>query len=197
MTSDQHEKLKGRAERKTRRTTLKHHLPAQWCGCRRGLLWWKLQRSPVKQKGETADLFTGELDKICLFCFSLFSYYTLVTKIYNASLISIQFPFGTMLIHSLPSEVHKKAKETKARCVWGKFSKQLKNKCPKYKTPKSLRYEDIKVQILREKLFPPLTKDQEHRGHSTECVIQKCGDKGEILYQGKKSERQSKPFWQS
>ena len=45
--------------------------------------------------------------------------------------------------------------------VWGKISKQFKNKCPKYKTPKSLRYEDIKVQILREKVVSSI--DQRSR----------------------------------
>ena len=66
------------------------------------------------------------------------------------------------------------------------------------KTPKSLRSEDIKVQILREQVVSSIaTKDQEHRNHSIESVIQKSGDKGEIPYQGKKSQRQSKPFWQS
>lgn len=99
-----------------------------------------------------------------------------------------------MLIHSLLVQVHKKAKETKAMHVRGKFSKQFKNKCPKYKTPKSLRYEDIKVQILREKVVSSIDQRSRTQGSFHRMCYTKMWGQGRDFVPRKKSERQSKPF---
>lgn len=103
VTPDQHETFKGRKEDTQDNTHAAVHLPAQWRRCRRGLLWRKLQRSPVKQTGETADPLQEPW--VCALAWEnlpalFFFHFILFRKIYNASLISIKFPFGTMPIHS-------------------------------------------------------------------------------------------------